>query len=118
MRILAVIIMALAAGGAQAAPLPTELVTAANAILCLQPNSLTEASQAEVAQSQQRLRGLRCMRTGAGIPLTVLERTHATVWKVRFRPQGISGGVTLWGQATSFTTPDGAPLIHSTRAER
>jgi hypothetical protein len=121
MRVLSPIIMALAAialaaGGARA--VPTELVTAANAILCLQPDSLTEASQSEVAQSQRRLRGLRCMRTGAGIPLTVLERTHANVWKVRFRPQGISGGVTLWGQATSFTTPDGAPLIHSTRAER
>jgi hypothetical protein len=118
MHILAVIVLILAAGDARAAPLPSELVTAANAILCLSPDSLTEASQADVARSQQRLRGLRCMRIGSGIPLTVLERTSANVWKISFRPQGIPGGVTLWGRATSFTTPDGAPVIHSTRAER
>jgi hypothetical protein len=118
MRILAAIVLLLAASGAHAAPLPSELVTAANAILCLNPGSLTEASQPEIAQSQRRLRGLRCMRIGSGIPLTVLERTGTDVWKVSFRPQGIPGGVTLWGRATSFTTPDGEPVIHSTRAER
>jgi hypothetical protein len=118
MRSLAVIIVILAAGGAQAAAQTRELVTAANAILCLRPGSLSEASQPETAQSQQRLRGLRCMRTEPGIPLTVLERANASVWKISFRPQGIPGGVTLWGRITSFTTPDGAPLIHSARAER
>ena|SRR5688572_26392780 len=118
MRILAIILMVLVAGAARAAPESNELVTAANAVLCLQPGSLIEASQADISQSQRRLRGLRCMRTGAGIPLTVLERTPANIWKVRFRPEGISGGITLWGQAASFTTPDGEPLIHSTRAER
>ena len=118
MRILAAIVIIFAAGGAHAATEPRELVTAANAILCLSPDSLSEASQPEIAQSQRRLRGLRCMRIGSGIPLTVLERTGTDVWKISFRPQGISGGVTLWGRATSFTTPDGEPVIHSTRAER
>jgi hypothetical protein len=117
MRILAVIVLILAAGAARAAT-PNEFVTAPNAILCLSPDSLIEANQPEIAQSQRRLRSLRCMRIGSGIPLTVLERTGADVWKISFRPQGISGGVTLWGRATSFTTPDGAPVIHSTRAER
>jgi hypothetical protein len=116
MRILAIIVMVFAAGAAQASPPASELVTAADAILCLEPGSLAAASQAEM--SQRRLRGLRCMRIGSGIPLTVLERTGASVWKVSFRPQGIPGGVTLWGNATSFTTPDGAPVIHSQRAER
>jgi hypothetical protein len=115
-RILAVISVLILAAGSASAAQPSELVTAANAILCLSPGSLTEASQAEM--SQRRLRGLRCMRTGSGIPLTVLERTSANVWKISFRPQGIPGGVTLWGRATSFTTLDGEPVIHSTRAER
>jgi hypothetical protein len=108
MRILAVILV-LAAAAAQAVAEPRELVTAADAILCLRAGSLSEASQPEIAQSQQRLRGLHCMRTEPGIPLTVLERANASVWKISFRPQGIPGGVTLWGRITSFTTPDGAP---------
>ena len=118
MRILAVSLLlgALAVTGAQAAD--DELVTAANAILCLSPTSLDQASQPEIAQNQNRLRGLHCMRTASGIPLTVIERPHASIWKVSFRPEGISGGVTLWGRVTSFTTPDGEPLIHSTRASR
>jgi hypothetical protein len=103
---------------AQAAEDSRELLTAANAILCLRPGSLIEASQPDIAQNPTRLRGLHCMRTESGIPLTVLERTHASVWKVSFRPEGISGGVTLWGRISSFTTPDGEPLIHSIRVAR
>ncbi len=117
MRALAVALIVLAAGAAQAAP-PEELVTASDAILCMQAGTLDEASQPDIARNQQRLRGLQCMRTGSGIPLTVIERTHASVWKVSFRPEGIPGGVPLWGRVTSFTTPDGEPLIHSTRADR
>jgi hypothetical protein len=115
MRSAPVILIVLATGSAQAAPPVNELVTAANAILCLHPGNLREANHAEVAKSQQRLRGLRCMRTEAGIPLTVLERPEPDVWKVSFRPQGISGGVTLWGRAASFATP---PAIPQRRAER
>ena len=120
MRFLAVLLI-LAASGAQAtqaAEDSRELITAANAILCTRPGSLMEANQPDIAQNQNRLRGLHCMRTESGIPLTVLERTHASIWKVSFRPEGISGGVTLWGRITSFATPDGEPLIHSTRAAR
>src|SRR5688500_10784834 len=113
MRILAVIVVILAASSAQVAADTREFVTAANAILCLRPGSLVEANQPEIAQNQNRLRGLRCMRTESGIPLTVIERANASVWKISFRPEGIPGGVTLWGRITSFTTPDGAPLIHS-----
>ena len=112
-----ILILALTATAAQAAPERRELVTAANAILCLSPGNLTQASQPEIAQSQQRLRNLRCMRTEPGIPLTLIEQSAAG-WKISFRPQGIPGGITLWGRAKSFTTPDGTPLIHSTRAAR
>ena len=116
MRVLAFLLV-FTATAAQAAPEPRELVTAANAILCLSPRDLTQASRPEIAQSQQRLRNLRCMRTEPGIPLTLIEQSAAG-WKVSFRPQGIPGGIALWGRGTSFTTPDGTPLIHSKRAER
>lgn len=115
MRILTLFLV-LIAGGAQAATEPRELVTAANAILCLSPDSLSEASQADVARNQRRLRGLSCMRTEAGIALIVLDNTDANAWKISFRPQGIPGGVTLWGRAGSFATPDGVPLYQ--RASR
>ena len=119
MRTLAVILILLAAAAAQAAAAESrELVTAANAILCLRPGNLIEASQPEIVQSHQRLRGLRCMRADPGIPLTVLERSHDSIWKIRFRPAGIPGGVTLWGRVTSFTTPNGAPPVHATHAGR
>ena len=117
MRILFILALLLAGNSANAAP-ADELVTGANAILCLEAGSLMEANQANIAQSQRKLRKLSCLRSGAGVPLVVLERTHTDIWKVSFRPQGISGGVTLWGRATSFTTPDGEPAVHSTRAER
>lgn len=116
MRSLAIVFVVLWTGGAHAAP--DRFVTASDAILCLAPGRLNEASQPEIAQSQQRLRRLQCMRIGSGIPLTVIERTHPSVWKVSLRPDGIPDGVTLWGRVSSFTTPDGEPLVHSTRAER
>jgi hypothetical protein len=38
------------------------------------------------------------------------------IWSVRYRPQGMSGGITLWGRPSAFTLPDGTPL-KSLRAE-
>jgi hypothetical protein len=32
------------------------------------------------------------------------------LWSVRYRPQGMSGGITLWGRPSAFTLPDGTPL--------
>jgi hypothetical protein len=117
MRILAALIV-LAATNAHAATETRELVTAERAILCLSPGSLTEANRPEIARNQNRLRGLQCLRTGSGIPLTVIERSHDSIWKVSFRPQGISGGVTLWGRVSSFATPDGGPLLQPTRVKQ
>jgi hypothetical protein len=97
-----------------------ELVTADNAILCLSPEALGDANRPAIAKSQDRLRGLRCLRSGSGIPITVLEDAKTDgPWMIRFRPQGISGGVTLWGLPSSFAMPDGSKVIRSAeRAER
>jgi hypothetical protein len=117
MRILAALFVFVATG-AHAATETRELVTAEHAILCLSPGSLHEASRPGIARNQARLRDLHCLRTGPGIPLTVIERSHDSIWKVSFRPQGISGGVTLWGRVSSFATPDGEPLIQPTRVKQ
>ncbi len=113
MRVLAAFLVFIAMAEAQAAAEPDELVTAANAILCLSARDVDAASAPGVAQSQQRLRGLHCLRTEPGIPLTVLERTQAGIWKVSFRPDGIPGGVALWGRVASFAMPDGEPLAQT-----
>lgn len=99
----------LTAGSALAAE-PTELVTAPDAVLCLRAQSL-EAAGVGTGKSQDRLRGLGCLRSPAGVPATLLSGAEGVgVWSVRFRPEGISGGITLWGRPSAFTLPDGTPL--------
>jgi len=116
MRILATILV-LAAGSASAAE-PNELVTAADAVLCLNANSLDRASAGRVARSQERLRDLGCLRSPPGVPATLLSGSEGVgTWSVRFRPEGMSGGITLWGRPSAFTLPDGTPL-RSLRAEK
>jgi hypothetical protein len=106
----------LAAGSAAAAE-PRELVTAPDAVLCLRAQSLDAAGDSAV-KSQERLRGLGCLRSPAGVPATLLSGAEGVgVWSVRFRPEGISGGITLWGRPSAFTLPDGTPL-KSLRAEK
>ena len=86
-----------------------ELVTASRAILCLNAASLEEANAAEL--SQQSLRRLRCMRTEAGIPSTLVSgSSQSEVWEVLFRPAGIFGGVRLWGRPAAFNDADHASL--------
>jgi hypothetical protein len=109
MRISALVLV-LATGSAMAAE-SRELVTAPDAVLCLSADSLETAGIGRIAKSQDRLRGLGCLRSPAGVPATLLSGSAAMgVWSVRFRPQGMSGGITLWGRATAFTLPDGTPL--------
>jgi hypothetical protein len=87
------------------------LVTAADAVLCLSADNLDAAGTDRVAKSQDRLRGLGCLRSPAGVPATLLSGSaNVAIWSVRFRPQGMSGGITLWGRATAFTLPDGTSL--------
>ena len=86
-----------------------ELVTASRGILCLNPETVSEANRG--GQSQQSLRRLQCMRTEAGIPSTLLSDFSDSVWQVAFRPEGISAGVKFWAKPAAFTEPDGAPVF-------
>ena len=113
MRILALMLIVTASSAVAAEP--KELATAPDAVLCLSADSLAGAGR--VARSQDRLRDLGCLRSPSGVPATRLSGADDEgVWSVRYRPQGMSGGITLWGRPSAFTLPDGTPL-QSQRAE-
>lgn len=110
MRILA-LIGVLVANPALAAE-PRELVTGSDAVLCLSAESLdaaTASATGSLQKRQDRLRGLGCLKSPAGVPATLLTGSDG-VWSVRFRPEGMSDGITLWGRPSAFTLPDGNPL--------
>jgi hypothetical protein len=114
---LSILMLVIATGSALAAE-PKELATAPDAVLCLSADSLDQASAGRTAKSQDRLRGLGCLRSPAGVPVTLLNGSDgAGIWSVRFRPEGMSGGITMWGRPSAFTLPDGTPL-KSLRAEK
>jgi hypothetical protein len=113
MRIWVLILLVTASSTAAAEP--KELATGPDAVLCLNADSLAGAGR--VARSQDRLRDLGCLRSPAGVPATLLSKSDGEgIWSVRYRPQGMSGGITLWGRPSAFTLPDGTPL-KSLRAE-
>ena len=93
--------------GAAAAEDSNELITAPNAILCMSADSLGTATAAPVAKSQVVLRAMGCLRSEAGVRTRIVRNTPDGAWQVRFYPQGISGGVMLWGRPEAFTAPDG-----------
>ena len=117
-----ILMLVLAAGSAAGAE-PRELLTAPDAVLCLRADSLHEAGVGHIAKNQEQLRGLGCMRSPAGVPATLIRRSDgadpwaAGTWSVRYRPEGMSGGITMWGRPSAFTLPDGTPL-RSLRAEK
>ena len=114
---LSVLILVLASGPAAAAE-PRELVTAPDAVLCLEAGSLDQAGDGPAARTQHRLRSLGCLKSPPGVPATLLSASEeAGKWSVRFRPQGMSGGITMWARPSAFTLPDGTPL-RSQRAEK
>jgi hypothetical protein len=97
---------------------PDNLVTGPGAVLCLSADSLEAANLRAVAKSQDRLRELGCLRSPAGIPATLLTGSESNfTWSVRYRPQGMSGGITLWARPSAFTRADGTPLP-TVKAER
>jgi hypothetical protein len=103
------IILIVTASSAMAAE-PRELATASDAVLCLSADSLAAAA-GRASKSQDRLRELGCLRSPAGVPATLLSGTDGEGnWSVRYRPEGMSDGITLWGRPSSFTMPDGTPL--------
>ena len=122
-----ILMLVLAAGSAAAAE-PKELLTAPDAVLCLRADSLHEAGVGHVAKNQELLRRLGCLRSPAGVPATLLSGPDGTgisgagtwavgIWSVRYRPEGMSGGIAMWGRPSAFTLPDGTPL-RSLRAEK
>jgi hypothetical protein len=95
------------------------LVTADDAVLCLSPIDLNEATQSEVAKSQDLLKKLGCLRVGSGIRVTMMGGQEGkSPWHVRLYPIGISGGVALWGFPYSFTAADGTKLVPVVQARR
>jgi hypothetical protein len=109
MRSLAPILI-IAATASSAMAEPRELISADNAIFCLNPSNLDKAHRP--LNSQQQLRGLQCMRTESGIPLTVLDADELSgPWQVLLRPQGISQGVTMWALPSSFKAQDGSHIL-------
>ena len=102
--------LVLVSGSAVAAD-PRELVTAPDAVLCLDAGSLDQAGDGPAAGAQHRLRSLGCLKSPAGVPATLLSGSAGVgTWSVRFRPQGMSGGITLWARPSAYTQPDGTPL--------
>lgn len=113
---LSALMLVLAAGSAAADP--RELVTATDAVLCLDAGSLDQAGEPSAARSQDRLRSLGCLKSPGGVPATRLSGSErAGLWNVRFRPQGMSGGITMWARPSAFTSPEGTPL-RSQRVEK
>lgn len=94
--------------GTAAAADPDEFVTAPDAILCLNADSLATATAPAVAKSQVVLQALGCLRSEGGIRTRLVQNAPDGTWQVRFYPAGISGGVMLWGRPSSFTAPDGS----------
>jgi len=87
---------------------PNALITAPDAILCVGSSNLEIAHRPTVRNSQAVLKAMGCFRTEGGIQVRLLERSDpGNIWRVRFYPMGISGGVVLWGLQSSFTKPDG-----------
>lgn len=96
---------------------PTAFITASDAILCVSPSNLDFAHHPTVRKSQAVLKAMGCFRTEGGIQARLLERSDpGNIWRVRFYPMGISGGVVLWGLPSSFTKPDGEEDVAAKRA--
>jgi hypothetical protein len=99
------------------AEVPDALITAPDAILCVRPGNLDIAHHPAVWNSQVVLKAMGCFRTEGGIKASLLERSDpGNIWRVRFYPIGINGGVVLWGLPSSFTKPDGEEDVAARRA--
>ena len=93
-----------------------DLVTAANAILCMSADSLETATASPVAKSQVVLQAMGCLRSGPGIRTRMVQAAPGGFWQVRFYPAGMSGGVVLWGRPSAFLPADEPPQGSRTRA--
>ena len=71
MRSLLICTIALISATTSAAA-PQDLVTADQAVLCLSPVNLEEATQPQIARSLELLKELNCLRVGSGIRVTIM----------------------------------------------
>jgi hypothetical protein len=103
--ILPAIVLGLLYGSASAvAETPGDVVTAPDAVLCLDRDNVRTANKPAVARSQIVLRAMGCLRSEAGIPSRMLDRNAGNgPLRVRFYPAGISTGVVLWALPSAFT---------------
>ncbi len=102
----ALLLILAVASATPAAAESTELVTSQDAVLCLRAQDLDAAANHPVGRNPDRLRRLGCLRSPAGVPATLLVSEGSMTWSVRYRPEGISGGLQLWGRPSAFTRPE------------
>lgn len=107
-RQLAILSVVLTVPIAAAADDLQEFVTAPDAILCVSADNLKAAAKPAVAKSQVVLRAMGCLRSEPGIRTRIVRNGPDGSWQVRFYPEGMSGGVVLWGRPSSFIAPDGS----------
>jgi hypothetical protein len=116
-RLLAILVPVAVAVTPAMAEAPSALITTPDAILCVSPRNLDIAHHPTVRNSQAVLTAMGCFRTEGGIQARLLERSDpGNIWRVRFYPIGISGGVVLWGLPSSFAKPDGKEDVAAKRA--
>jgi len=84
---------------------PQELLTAADTILCVDPNNLDIANHPKVASSQIVLRSMGCLKVVSGIRTQLVGPRQGHLLQVRLFPTGISSGVILWALPSTLSIP-------------
>ena len=115
MRVQLAIICAVLSFGTASAD-QDDLVTAPDAILCLNADSLETATAPPVAKSQVVLQAMGCLRSDAGVRTRMMQAVPGGLWQVRFYPTGMSGGVVLWGLPSAFSPANGLRKTADNRA--
>jgi hypothetical protein len=113
--IAAVFVLTLVGIASAAAQKQSEFITAPTAILCVEPDNVDIAHHPDVAGSPLVLRSMGCLKPGPGIRTLLLDDSPADQpWRVRFYPEGISGGITLWALPSSLLDVNRAMLSRGT----
>ena len=94
--------------GSSASMAQESMVTADDAVLCVHRENLAVASDPSVSSSKIVMSHMGCVRIHSGIRTRLLETSGDGIWRVRFFPAGISGGVELWALPSSFMNSDGS----------
>src|SRR2546421_12034796 len=99
------LVLALIVGGISAAwaGIPDELLTAPNAISCVNRVNLDKANRPSGAESQRMLRAMAWLRTEAGIRTRLDGPVVANAGRLRFFPTGSTSGVVLLALPSAVT---------------